>query len=249
MLRIIATLITLILVSMSLSGCKGETGPVGPPGILSGNLYGQVFLSDEDSSDIVDNSGVAVSVLGTDYSTMSGIDGWWRIVGLRTGTYTLVFSKAGYGTYKHFGFQFVGGDSLFYGWSYLGNIARFYVTSFAASVGLDSVVHLTGTVSSPGRPGVSRFVVVFLDTIATVSSTHYLFTLSSNISSNTSFSLNYNEREFALYYGIQSGSTLYCVSYGVSNSGGSAYYDPTLRSSIYPTLSPTPSQVVSVKLP
>jgi hypothetical protein len=246
---ILWTLMALIPIIMSLCGCKGETGPLGPPGTLSGNLYGQVSLHDDDSSRIVDNSGVQVSVQGMDYAATSGTDGWWRIVGLSTGTYTLVFSKPGYGTYKHFGFQFVGGDSLFYGWANLGNIARYYVTTFAASIGSDSVVHLTGTVSSPGRFGVARYVVVFIDTIATVSSTRYSFTLSSNISSSTTFGLNESASDFALFYGVRSGSTLHCVAYGVGTAGAVVYYDPTLRNEIFATLSPTASQIVSVKLP
>jgi hypothetical protein len=150
--RIVPTLAGTVLISVAMFGCKGNTGPVGPSGTLSGDLYGKMFLFDADSSRITDNSGVTISIVGTGKSTSTDREGWWRINGLSAGTYTLVFAKPGYGTYKQFGFQFVGGDSLFYGFWALGNVARYHVTSISASIGIDSVVHFSGTISSAGPP-------------------------------------------------------------------------------------------------
>jgi hypothetical protein len=91
--------------------------------------------------------------------------------------------------------------------------------------------------------------MVFVDTSMSVSSTRYLVILSSYIGTSTTFGLNTPVFDFVGYHGIPRSSRLYCVAHGLDDSFGASYYDPTLRVTVFPTISPTPSQVVGVQLP
>lgn len=146
----IAKIVGVLVLPIIVWGCKGDAGPAGPLGPhLAGDLYGAVVLFDEDSISIFDHSRVNISIDGTSSSTTSDRDGWWRLVGLRTGTYTITFSKIGYETYKRFSYQFVGGDSVFYGWVNLVNVARYYVDSLSASLFRWESIHTRNNFLSP----------------------------------------------------------------------------------------------------
>jgi len=247
--RIHVTVAIVFLVSIGVPGCINEFGPVDTDGRLAGDIYGRMLLQDIDSTIITDNSGITITVAGTSRNTMSERNGWWKIVGLKAGTYTLIFSKPGYGTYKFFGFQHIGGDSLYIGTGYLGNVARFYVDSFTTSVDSDSTVHFAGIMSSVAPTQYSRYAMVFVDTSGGVSSTHYIASFTSYLGSSKSFSLNYATSELVNRHGLQHGSQIHCVAYGFNDSFVSAYFDPTLRVTVYPTLSPIASEVATVRLP
>lgn len=248
--RIVATIIIGFAIAICLQGCKGDAGPAGPAGPigrLSGNLYGRVSLYDEDSTRITNNSGVTISVASVN-SAQSTREGWWTLYGLSAGIYTVVFSKPGYGTFKYFGLEFVGGDSLYFGSTSLVNIPRYYFNSFTASFGADSVLNMSGTISSHVPHNGYRNVMIFVDTTATVSSTRYVATFAIYVWSDSVFSYNETRSDLITYYGIPGGSRLWLVAYGSSGSYF-GYYDPTLRRNVFPSLSLTPSSVVDVLLP
>ena len=103
--------LVLLFFSICSSSCdkfKGDTGPAGPK--LTGNLTGYVTLYDDYGRKLPDNSTVTITVENSDKATTSDISGKWTITELATGSYTLTFSKTGFGVYKRIGLGFTGGD-------------------------------------------------------------------------------------------------------------------------------------------
>jgi hypothetical protein len=70
---------------------SGEEIRVGFKKVTVGDLVGKVRLEGG-----VDNSGVVVSLVNTNYSGVSGMDGGYKIEGVKAGEYDVVFSKVGY---------------------------------------------------------------------------------------------------------------------------------------------------------
>lgn len=64
----------------------------------SGGVAGQVLLLSPNDEPLQDSSGVTVSVLGTQYSATTDINGTFAIDSVPTGTYTLNLSKQGFKT-------------------------------------------------------------------------------------------------------------------------------------------------------
>jgi len=121
-------------------GCESELTSTQ----VTGDLKGSVVLYDAHNKPVPDKSGVRVQVEGTEFSTESDASGKWMIKGLPTRTYSLAFSKEGYGTMKNTSFSFVGGGLVNYGTMDL-------VQPVTWSLVLDSVLpHEENTVDSNG---------------------------------------------------------------------------------------------------
>ncbi|MFI5201706.1 MAG: carboxypeptidase regulatory-like domain-containing protein, partial [Candidatus Kapaibacterium sp.] len=131
MLHRAAPFVLTIIIALSITGCTGNTGPAGPS--LSGSMTGFVALYQSDGSRAPDQSGVTVSIQSTSLSTTTDSTGKWTISDLNTGTYTVTYTKQGYGMSEQQGLQFVGGG----GTDYIGNITMAQPPDF--SVSMDSI--------------------------------------------------------------------------------------------------------------
>jgi hypothetical protein len=81
---------------------------------IPGDIIGSVQVYDTNYVPMTDNGGVKVSLEGTAYSTLSDASGKWHLTNIPAGTYTLVFSKDGYGIAKQQNFEFTGNGTLLY---------------------------------------------------------------------------------------------------------------------------------------
>ncbi len=237
----------------ALFGCKSDkestnlAGPVAPP-LTNGDLYGRVKLFDEDSYQPPNYGEVTISIDSTNITTICSSDGSWRLNDLKPGTYTLVFSNPGYGTSKIYGFKFVGGGSISLWTINLGNIARYYVNSISASFGKDSILTISGTISSSPLPGCYHQVKIVLDTSSAVSWVHYFAGTGVLITEGVSFSHSSFRFDGISGPKFPSGAHVYIIAYGYG-SGLGTYYDPILNTMITPTQNPIPSSVFSVIVP
>jgi hypothetical protein len=239
-------LICILLTIFLFSSCKGPEGPAGPS--LSGDLIGYSYLYDVSGYRSADNSGITVAVEGTSISAVSTSDGRWVLSSLTTGTYTIVFSKSGYGTRKSVGYQFVGGGQAYFGSMGLYQIPAYTVTGLSATRST-GYVSISGTLTGTLPTG-SRYPRLFIATSPTVSSDpkNYIFSYGAIVSS-TSTTLSTSISTQALNsYGIYTGQTVYIVAYAESYSSGT-YIDLSTGGVYYPNLNPTPSNVVSVVVP
>ncbi len=122
------SLFSAITVVLLIAGCKGDTGPAGPS--LTGNMTGFVTLFQSDGSGATDKSGVTVSIQGTSLSATTDSTGKWSMNGLTTGSYTVTYTKVGYGMTEQQGVQFVGGDEAYF----LGKILMSEPPNFSVSL-------------------------------------------------------------------------------------------------------------------
>jgi len=78
--------------------------------LLEGNIVGFVNLIDETGNEVEDKSNVNVTIEGLSSSVNTNEDGRFELSNVPAGTYNIIYNKTGYGSFKRFGFQFIGGN-------------------------------------------------------------------------------------------------------------------------------------------
>jgi hypothetical protein len=247
--RIVLLALLLWLICSTLVGCKeGPAGPQGPPGsTLSGDLSGFAFLLDYNLRQLTDHSGILVQLEGSQIQTTTSANGKWILANIPTGTYTIKFSKSGYGTLKEISYQFVGGGRVFLGSRYLNQVAPYYVSNLTASVAFGTVLlsgNYTGTL--PLYPK-GMFFVGTTSSVSSDPSTYLGASFSYAFFGDTLFYAQIDSSAFH-YWGLQAGTTAYLVAYG-GYSWESKYPDTATGRYYYTALNPTRSNVVSVVVP
>jgi hypothetical protein len=213
----------ILFASLSLLGCKGDPGPAAPT--LSGDVIGKVYLYADNGVLLQDKGGVQVSIDQGLSSTLTSSDGSWKLVGVPAGIHTLVFSKTGFFTRKHFGFQFVGGGTYYWGSSYMAQIPSVTVKQLTVSgPDTNNYVHFQGTLAS--ADSVHRYVGIIFDKTPISSSPTVTFVFAEQTfipADSISFSFSGQFGDYVKEtYGLSTGSQLYARAYVMPNGG---YYD------------------------
>lgn len=245
------------------TGATGETGATGATGPnLTGNWVGFLGLVDSKGNTASDFSGITVTVsnpstlstlsLSSSKTAVTNSAGKFVIQNLETGTYTLTFSKSGYGTVTYYNQPYTGGGDIVYS-AVPGYIVRTYLsepggyTITAASI---SSVYATGlmlnmqTSLTSSSFGNIRYARIFIGTSSQVSSSNYLATY---VASTTSISGN--TMSFSCYFSNAiPQSQMYAIVYpcGPGYVDGfitGYYFDPTTGKNIFTDLG-TPSAVI-----
>ena len=118
---------SILILVISFLGCNENSSTITPT--LSGSIAGKSTLYTDDGQPLQDNNGIKISIDGSSYSTTSSFDGSWKLKGIPVGIYTIVFSKKGFATLKQYSFQFVGGDTVTYVQSKIGQIPNVTITN------------------------------------------------------------------------------------------------------------------------
>lgn len=243
--------LSVLTILLMFYGCDKFKGKDGQDGIsaptLTGDLIGYAYLYDESGNRLVENSGITVTVEGKNIGTTTGSDGRWVITGLATGTYTIAFSKVGYGTKKAVGMQYVGGGQAFYGEVDLFTIPSFTVTGLYATA---TATNITIAGSLTGVLPKLKGVRLFFGTTPSVSPEPKDYVVApslQNFASQTTFSVFWGATWFYLN-GFSAGQTIYIVAYAES-SPSNHYTDIATGKYYYTDINPTPSNVVSVVVP
>ncbi len=239
--------ISLLLFLLALFPGCGMEGPEGPT--MTGNLAGVSYIYDLNVVKAADNSGITVTAEGTGISAVTGADGRWVLSQLPMGTYILTASKAGYGTSKSIGYQFVGGGQSWYGEFSISELPGYRVDGLSATITTD-LVSFRGTCTADVRT-YPRILREFYGHSANVSSdpgtyastiSHFMGTLPM-----ASFSIPVGISALKSR-GFQSGQTVYVVFY-TQSAFGNTYPDLSTNRDWFGCLNPTPSNVVSFVLP
>jgi hypothetical protein len=104
------TIITIAV--LGLISCKKDENP-DPSPATKANITSSVNLYDEGTTKI-DNSGMTVTVDGTSpsISATTDVDGNFTLMDVPFGTYTLLYEKSGYGTFKRFNAEHKDGNTI-----------------------------------------------------------------------------------------------------------------------------------------
>jgi hypothetical protein len=230
------------------SGADGTQGVAGPK--LSGAIKGFVSLYKEDGSDLIDYSGVKVSLDGfPNDTTTTDKNGKWTLQNIQTGTYTITFNKIGYGIQKIIGYQFAGGGDAFIPNTIVSEKSTNRVASLSVSSS-SGTLNISGTLSSSAYSNNAVLVLIYFDTLNTVSSdpAHYKYL---NIAAVFSGQTAINTLQIAvqsLYdVGFLKGARVYIAGYTNSVMGFS-YKDTLTGREVYTALCDS-SKVSSFILP
>ncbi|MBD2768782.1 carboxypeptidase regulatory-like domain-containing protein [Hymenobacter sp. BT664] len=243
--------------ALLLAGCKGkdgDPGPAGPSGTgLSGNITGFVNSVDENGVQL-SKTGVLVTLDGVTpaITATSDADGRFTLSNVRAGTYNIVYSRAGYGTFRRIGVGHVGGDqATFLGTSTMSQVSTQTITSLTNGSSNMITVYLNLTVASPVPTNTFR-VAFFASASPNPTPATGILISTSTIGSGGTFATYYSTtvgiNRFSLTNaGFASGTTVYLAAFGATSVFPS-YLDPATGRAVYPTFSTTSSPGIAVQL-
>ena len=78
---------------------------------ITGSLTGTVYSSSNTGSSVLADATILLEGSDPLITLKSDTNGKYHVEGLRTGTYNVVISKDGYGTFRILGYSFVGGEN------------------------------------------------------------------------------------------------------------------------------------------
>jgi len=238
-MKIISTAALALILSGVQFACKGADGPQGPAGpqgaLLTGNISGFAALIGEGGYNIANRSGVVVNADGTAISDTTDSTGHWILQNMKTGIYTLNFTKDGYGPMRFLSIQFVGGGDLFLSIAALAEMPSFSVSTLNVADS-NNAVWISGSVSTISDR--IRFAWVYFGKDSTVSSdpSTHLF--------QQGFGMDPGRDQFVSYVshgdlwgaGFHAGETIYMTAYAI-NPSASSYTDPATNRQVYTALS------------
>ncbi len=218
---------------------------------FKGDLKVKVYTSSEFGTPTNDKGNIDVALEGTDPEIKVATDTSGTVVinNLPLGTYNLVVSKEGYGTYKYQGFRFIGGSELSNISLSLTHKSTTKIKSYHLSIS-GTILTVSGIISHQYPPpaiysNILPGLVMYLSNSPEVSFTNYLdyYNFNANQNNDTTFKTNMN----AITSYFPSGSTIYTIIYG-RNRFGSYYYDPETGLYYDPNLG-DPSEIQSIVVP
>jgi hypothetical protein len=200
------------------------------------NISGSVNLYNE-STNQVDNSNMTVSVLGTMplISAVTDAEGKFVLSNVPFGTYTLEYTKNGYGTYKKFGVVHGtnGQATALTATPSLGQVSTTNITGITASTSANQVV-LSMSTNPGGSAANRRYIRYFLSTSQSVSATNYSYYSPVFTSQINPFEKTILATEL-ISAGFTSGQQVYVRAYGDS-FWDNAYDSSEFNRRIFPNL-------------
>ena len=237
----------LLIGSLALGSCGGDDdgGDITPPTPTAGDISGRVNLYDEGRTEI-DGSGMTVRLEGTSSSATTDGSGAFVLTDVPFGSYTLVYEKAGHGTFKRFGIEHRDENTFIPENPSLGQTSTTSITDLTVSSD-GTTVTVAATTDPEASLGNTRYVRYFFSTSSDVSGEDYEAVLDAIEAQNTPYNLNLTAASFAAL-GFTSGETVYVRAYGES-FWSNQYDDPDLGRTVFPNLNATSAAAVSAEVP
>lgn len=228
----------------------------GGSGTRSGRILGTIQTFDDKLNALTDMAGFTVSfqgAAGVSRTATADATGRYVIDDLPYDTYTLTFSKTGYGTFKLFGVvhQAVTGTSFTQVPNQsLGKTSTTTITAFSVAgntINGGPGVQFNYNVSPVPSTASRAFVRYFLGNSAAVSpanfQAHSIVYNFSNLSNITGFS-----KDSLSAMGFSAGQTVFARLYGESFRAND-YVDPATGKRVFPNINPTAAAAVSFVVP
>jgi hypothetical protein len=229
-----------------LFSCNGSDDEIiDPPTPTRADISGKVTLYDEGETQ-VDNSNMTVKIEGSTKSATTDAAGDFILSQVAFGTYTLVYEKAGYGTFKKFGVEHKDGNTFIPETATLGEVSTTKVTDLEAGIEGGNVL-VSITTDPAGSLGNKRYVRYFLSTDPGVSNENYTYYSGVILFENNPTRLVLTP-DFLEEEGFASGQTVYVKAYGDSVFAND-YLDPDLSRWVFPNLNMNAADAVSFVVP
>ena len=237
----------LLLVAI-LASCSKGTGYVDKAQINNQKIDGAVKLYDEFNNE-QDFGGMLVSIEGTNYSAVTDTSGKFELAGIPYGTYNLVFTKSGFGTFKIDTLNHSNdgdGKPVVLGTFQLGQQASTATTGIFFKSGADTV-KMYVTVNPPGTYFIGRGVRLFYSTDTLVSSSNYMAYSDVLIARDSTDVFKFGYQQFQ-DMGFSSGEKVFVRPYGDAFFSND-YTDITTGKRIFPNLNNSATASQSFVLP
>lgn len=239
---------TYLLLLFAFLACKKSNQDNTVPA-TSADITGFVNLYDEKISRL-SNDGMVVSIEGSSplISATTDTSGKYELLNVPFGTYTLVYQKAGYGTYKRPGVVHStnGSPTFLTTTPSLGKLSTTKVTMLTGSQ-IGSNISIAVTTNPAGSIGNTRYIRYFISPDSTVSKDNYSYASSGLVSQINPYQITLSSNNLTSW-GFTSGQTLYIKVYGDS-FWGNEYQDSTLGRKIFPNLNATSANAISFIVP
>jgi len=243
------------LLCAAIIGCKGTEGPAGPAGpALSGTLTGFVQLIQSDGTSPKNQSSVNVALEGTSTSVLTDSTGKWTIPNLQTGTYTIDYTKTGYGESKTTDRQFIGGATSLVGTVVLSQPPNFTV-SFDQSKTVTDSNSINFALVTNGVTDLQECKVLialgYNSDLSAADPAKYMAASTWDFAADKAAHGAIIYKSDLQVAGFTSGSTISAIAYGLNygfSNFFSSYYDPVTNKTVYTALG-SPSQIIQVKVP
>lgn len=240
MIRYSKLLIALFFSVITLSSCTEKKDPPFEPA-TEADIMGFVHLYDDGTHEL-DSDGMKVTIEGSSpiLSETTIIDnnddyerGVFTFVDLTYGTYTLIYEKDGYGTFKKFNIDHSYSDlnppTILRESPSLGQISTTTISNLVVDEsGVNPTLHFD---TNPENGGIYRY---FLSSSPDVSSEKYSF-YSKNIISGINPSNVEISKEVLIAAGFSRGDKVYVIVYGDSYFSND-YEDPDLGRRVFPNV-------------
>ncbi|MCG9900503.1 MAG: carboxypeptidase regulatory-like domain-containing protein [Hydrotalea sp.] len=238
----------LLMIASSWVACKKESQPA----VATGSIGGSLQTFDDKLTALSDAAGFTVTLsnpAATNMTTTTDATGRFSFSGVPYDSYELSFSKTGYGTYRIFGLSHDSASTQIPHFS-VGRTSTTTVSSLSVSGSTfqgESGVRFTYTVAPTPTTTNRAFVRYFLGTSNMVSPNNY--TAVSDLINFTNLSAETGFTQRALIsMGFTTGQTVWVRMYGDSWRSND-YFDPNLRTRVFPNLNSTSPAAISFVVP
>lgn len=254
-----------LTVTLLLIGCNTDDVINNPsPWYYKSSFSGIVTLYDQFGAEQVDNSGVTVSVAGTNNSTTTLSTGYWELLDINSDSIASVkinFEKNGYATTSQTVFP-SRGEMKEVGNTVLIENPTYHFSDFTVSDSSESLlginyIYFHANIMTSSDYEKDRLAILCLDTTNSVSINNYLLAEEVTILGDSSITNpqppEFNrlvDREFyQSYFSFPDSTTLYFTLYPVAmNYMESGYYDTSLQLGLAPSMG-NKSNVTAIVLP
>lgn len=235
-----------LVILLGFTSCNKDEDTTPEP-VTKANIIGSVNLYDEGVIQI-DNSKLIVKVEGTELSATTDTDGDFTLSDVPFGTYTLIYEKSGFGTFKNYDIEHTNTSSstIITETPSLGEISTTQITALESSVNGNDI-QVSITTNPAGNNSNTRYVRYFLSTNSNVSNENYAYYSSGLVSQINPLIINLSHDDL-ISAGFSSGQTVYVKAYGDSY-WSNEYDDPALGRKVFPNLNMISANSASLIVP
>lgn len=234
---------TILFISLSITlllslACTKEVD------FTEGNIIGNVNLF-TDANLATTESGMTVTVEGTSISALTDATGRFQLVDVPFGTYTLVYTKANFGTFKRSNLLHENAPTFMTGSNSLSEVSTTEISSASNAISGDTSIITLSTSPAASITDEKQYRVFYSSDMA-VSNTNFEHSNDARLSANATPYLHKVLFTDLISMGYQSGQTVYCKVYGDSYFSNEYSENGVI---VYPNLNAVTSTTMTIVIP